>query len=200
MATEKPKQKRWLRIVIYIVILVGLSVGLFYLFQYLTTYFDISEERLQEFATTAYLVVFVITLLCNASILVPVAYPHLYIMIAAAGYWHPFVIALVGSVAGVLGEITGYYAGYLGKRIIRLENAPGYDRLAGWMDKYGPWGIFFISLQPILPVDIAGLLAGASKLALWKFLLPCWAGKLGKYLVACYLGAVILPHLPTLPF
>jgi membrane protein YqaA with SNARE-associated domain len=127
-------------------------------------------------------------------------YPHLTVMIAAAGYWNPFVIALVASVAGALGEISGYYAGYLGKRIIRPEHAPGYGRLAGWMEKYGPWGIFFISLQPVLPVDIAGLLAGASKLPLWKFLLPCWAGKLGKYLAACYLSAAVLPHLPTLPF
>ncbi len=197
MTTEKPKQKRWPRIVLYVAILAGISVGFVFLFPYLMRYFNISIERL---ATTAYLVVFGVTLLSNAAVLVPVTYPHLTIMIAAAAYWNPFMIALVASVAGALGEITGYYAGYLGKRIVRFENAPGYARLAGWMERYGPWGIFFISLQPILPVDIAGLLAGASKLPLWKFLLPCWAGKLGKYLVACYLGAVILRLLPPLPF
>ena len=194
---ERLKQKRWLRIVLYLVVLAGISVGFFILFPYLVRYFNISIERL---ASTAYLVVFGITLLCNAAILVPVVYPHLTIMIAAAGYWDPFIIALVASVAGALGEITAYYAGYLGKRIVQLENAPGYGRLVGWMERYGLWGIFFISLQPILPVDVAGLLAGASKIPLWKFLLPCWAGKLGKYLLACYLGGAVLSLLPPLPF
>jgi membrane protein YqaA with SNARE-associated domain len=197
MAIEGLKQKRWLRMVLYLVILAGLSVGFVLLFPYLRRYFNIPVEKL---ASTAYLVVFGITLLCNASVLVPVTYPHLAVMIAASGYWDPFMIALVASVGGALGEITGYYAGYLGKRIAQLENIPGYQRLVGWMNKHGPWGIFLVSLQFILPVDIAGLLAGASKLPLWKFLLPCWAGKLGKYLLACYLGAKVLGLLPPLPF
>lgn len=197
MAMEKPKQKRWPRIVLYVIGLIGIGVGFFILFPYLISRFNIPIEGL---ASTAYLVVFGVTLLSNAAVLIPVTYPHLTIMIAAANYWDPFMIALVASVAGALGEITAYYAGRLGKRIARVENVPGYDRLVGWMAKYGLWGIFVLSVQPILPVDIAGLLAGASKMPLWKFLLPCWAGKLGKYLLACYLGGAILRLLPPLPF
>jgi membrane protein YqaA with SNARE-associated domain len=134
-----------------------------------------------------------------AGIFVPV-YIHVSIMIAAAKYWDPVLVALAASVAGALGETTGYYAGYLGKRIARLENMPGYQRLVSWMNKHGPWGIFLISLQPILPFDVAGLLAGASKMPLWKFLLPCWAGRFPKYLLACYLGPAVLNilHFPSL--
>jgi membrane protein YqaA with SNARE-associated domain len=107
---------------------------------------------------------------------------------------------LVASVAGALGEITAYYAGYLGKRIVQLENVPGYERLVGWMERHGFWGILLVSFQPILPVDIAGILSGASKIPLWKFLVPCWAGKLGKYLLACYIGEAVLSRFPSLPF
>lgn len=180
---------------LYVAILVGLSFGFTYLIQYLMAYFNIPLDR---FAYTAYLLVFGVTLLSNAAILVPV-YIHVSIMMAAAQYWNPALIALAASVAGALGEMTGYYAGYLGKRIVHLENAPGYDRLVGWMKRYGPWGIFIISVQPILPVDVAGLLAGASKLQVWKFLLPCWAGKFAKYLVACYLGPALWSLLPLPP-
>jgi len=204
MATEKPKQRRWLSIVLYVVIIAAVSVGFFLLFRYLTARFHFSEEDLERFATTAYLIVFGVTLLSNAAVLVPVAYPHLGVIIAAATLWNPVIVAAVASVAGALGEITAYYAGYLGKRVVNLERAPGYNRLVGWMKKYGTWGIFFISLQPILPVDIAGLLAGTSRIPLWKFLLPCWAGKFGKYLVACllayYLGAEVLRRILPLPF
>jgi len=197
MTMEKLKQKRWPRIVLYVIGLIGIGVGFFILFPYLISRFNIPIEGL---ASTAYLVVFGVTLLSNAAVLIPVTYPHLTIMIAAANYWDPFMIALVASVAGALGEITGYYAGYLGKKIVHFENVPGYNRLVGWMQRHGFWGILVVSFQPILPVDIAGLLAGASKLPLWKFLLPCWAGKLGKYLLACYLGGAILRLLPPLPF
>jgi uncharacterized membrane protein YdjX (TVP38/TMEM64 family) len=106
---------------------------------------------------------------------------------------------LVASVAGTLGEITGYYAGYLGKRIIHLENAPGYEKLVGWMKRYGTRAIFLLSLQPILPFDIAGLISGASRVPLWKFLLACWGGKLPKYLLGCYIGPAFLNILPPLP-
>lgn len=201
---ERLKQKRWLRIVLYVVIVTGISVGIFLLFRYLGAYLNVSEEGLQKLATTAYLIVFGVTLLSNAAVLVPVAYPHLGVIIAAATLWNPVIVASVASVAGALGEITAYYAGYLGKRVAGLEKAPGYQRLVIWMQKYGLWGIFLISVQPILPVDIAGLLAGSSKLPLWKFLLPCWAGKFCKYLVACllayYLGAEVLRRILPLPF
>ncbi|MGQ9546879.1 MAG: VTT domain-containing protein [Dehalococcoidia bacterium] len=191
------KQKKWLVMALYIAGVAGLSVGFSYLLAYVMGHFNMSIEKL---ASAAYLLVFGITLASNAAVLAPVTYPHLAIMIAASKYWDTFFVALVASVAGALGEITGYYAGYLGKRIAHLENTPGYERLAGWMKKYGPWGIFIISLQPLLPVDIAGLLAGASRLPLWKFLLPCWAGKLGKYVLACYVGERVLHLLPPLPF
>jgi membrane protein YqaA with SNARE-associated domain len=196
MAVEKLKQKRWLTLALYVAILAGLSYGFMYLLGYLMALFNISIDR---FATTAYLVVFLVTLASNAGIFVPV-YIHVSIMMAAAKYWDPVLVALAASVGGTLGETTGYYAGYLGKRIAQLENIPGYQRLVGWMNKHGPWGILLISAQPILPFDVAGLLAGASKLPLWKFLLPCWAGRFPKYLVACYLGPAVfnILHLPSL--
>jgi membrane protein YqaA with SNARE-associated domain len=193
MVMEKLKQNRWLRMLLYIIILVGVSLGLVYLLGYLAAYLQI-----EGLGHLAYLVVFGVTLASNASILVPV-HIHVSVMMAAAVFWNPVLIALVASVAGTLGEVSGYYAGYFGKRIIHIENTPGYERLAGWMKRYGPWGVFLITLQPILPVDIAGLLAGVSKLPLQKFFLPSWAGKFLKYLVAVFLGEALLALFP-LPF
>lgn len=189
---ERSKRKVWLSTAVLLVALIGLSIGLVYLLGYLMAHFDISVE---ELATTAYLVVFGISLVCNASIIVPVAI-HISIMMAAASEWDPILMALVASIAGTLGEITGYYAGYLGKKVIVGESTPGYNRLVGWMNRYGPLAIFLVSLQPILPVDIAGLTAGASRIPLWKFLLPCWAGKFPKYIMFCYFGFGLLYLFP----
>jgi membrane protein YqaA with SNARE-associated domain len=193
---EQIKGNKWLLATIYAVIILGLSVGLYFLLPYLMAYFSLSVEGL---ATTAYLVVFVTSLISNASIIVPVPI-FVAIMIAAASKWNPILVALTASSAGALGEITGYYAGYLGKMIIVTEATPGYEKLVGWMKRHGPLAVFLLSLQPILPFDIAGLISGASRIPLWKFVLPCWAGKFPKYLVGCYLGAKVLGLLPPLPF
>lgn len=190
---KKLKWNRWFKVALYVVILIGLSVGLAYLVRYLMASFNVTVEG---FATTAYLVVFLTTLICNAGIMVPVAI-HISIMMAAASQWDPILVALVASIAGTLGEITGYYAGYLGKKIMFTESTPGYNRLVGWMKRYGPWAVFVISLQPVLPVDIAGLTAGVSRMPLWKFLLPCWAGRFPKYLLFCYFSFQIFRFLPS---
>ena len=196
MAMERLKQKRWLKMVLYLVVLAGISFGFYFLLQYLMTYFNIPVEG---FAPIAYLIVFGVTLACNAFIFVPVIF-HISTMMWAieSCNCNLVLVVLVASVAGALGEITGYYAGYWGKRIALAESTPGYDRFAGWMQRYGPWGIFLVSLQPL--ADIAGLLAGVSRLPLWKFLLPCWPAKFVKYFFICYFGGAILGLLPPLPF
>ena len=193
---EQIKRNKWLVATIYAVIILGLSVGLYFLVGYLQAHFKLSEAGL---ATTAYLAVFVTTLISNASIIVPVPV-FVAVMIAAALKWNPVIVALIASSAGTLGEITGYYAGYLGKKIIVTEATPGYEKLVGWMKRHGPLAIFLLSLQPILPFDIAGLISGASRMPLWKFILACWAGKFPKYLVGCYFGGAVLHLLPPLPF
>ena len=196
------RQNRWLLATIYTVIILGLSVGLYFLVRYLMARFDLSVGG---FATTTYLVVFVVTLVSNASIIIPVPV-FVGIMIAAAkamaeiSPWGPVLIALTASTAGTLGEMTGYYAGYLGKKIIITEATPGYEKLVGWMKRHGMLAVFLLSLQPILPFDVAGLVSGVSRIPLWKFVLPCWAGKFPKYLFGCYFGAKFLSLLPPLPF
>jgi len=200
------KRKGWLRTALYVLVLVAISVGLYLLLEFLVAHFNIPIQRL---GPVAYLAVFGITLAANAAIIIPV-YFHVSIMITVSKMmtevwpWGFVIVALVASIGGTLGELSGYYAGYLGKRIVNMENAPGYKRFVDWMRRYGPWGILFISLQPILPFDVAGILAGISRMSVWKFLLPCWGGKFPKYLLGCYLGGAFLEALwrllPPLPF
>jgi membrane protein YqaA with SNARE-associated domain len=190
MALERLKQKRWFKLAIYFVILIGFSFGLLYLFEYL----GLLKEGI---APTAYLAVFGLSVLNSALIGIPVPFA-LVTIIAVASEGNFILTVLIGSVGSTLGELVAYYAGYLGKRIVQIETAPGYEKLAGWMERYGPWGIFIISFQPILPVDIAGFLAGVAKLPVWKFLLPCLAGKFPKYLLLCYIGEPILELLQRL--
>ncbi|MCD6567883.1 MAG: VTT domain-containing protein [Dehalococcoidia bacterium] len=186
------KGKQWRRIVLYLLVLFVISTGLAYGLKLLMANLDVTGRGA---VTTAYVVVFVTSLIFNASIVVPVPV-HASVMMALASQWDPLPLALFASIGGTIGEITGYYAGYFGKKVMLADSMPGYDRFAGWMKKYGLWAIWAISFQPLLPVDIAGITAGISRLPLWKFLLPCWAGKFPKYLIFCSFGAVFSQFLP----
>jgi membrane protein YqaA with SNARE-associated domain len=117
-------------------------------------------------------------------------------MIAIATKWNPVMVALAASVGGMLGELSGYYAGYLGKKIAIDEHAIGYKRVAGWMHRYGLWAILFLAFQPVIPFDLGGLIAGGARMPLWKFLPALWAGKFLKYITVCYSGLGLIRFLP----
>jgi uncharacterized membrane protein YdjX (TVP38/TMEM64 family) len=189
---KKGEQVHWLRLAMSLVVLIGLSFGLMWLLQEVATLFHLP---LDKFAWLAYLNVFISTLVCNLTVIVPVPIAT-SIMIAAASRWNPVMVALAASIGGTLGELSGYYAGYLGKRIAVNEHVAGYNRVAGWMNRYGIWAILFLAFQPVIPFDIAGLVAGAARVPMYKFLPALWAGKFPKYIVLCYSGIGLIHFLP----
>lgn len=142
---------------------------------------------LNRFALLAYLGVFGIQLLSNLTIIAPVPIASA-IMVSMATQWNPFLVALFASLGGTLGELSGYAAGYFTEKTTINESTPGYNTIRSWMNRYGPWTITFIAFQPVLPFDIGGLIAGAAKMPLWKFLPALWLGRFPKYLILTYLG------------
>lgn len=172
--------------------LIVLSFGLMWLLQEAVTLLHLP---LDEFAGLAYLNVFFSTLVCNLTILVPVPVGT-PILVATATRWNPVMVALAASIGGTLGELSGYYAGYLGKRIAVNEQAMGHSVAREWLNRYGIWAILFLAFQPVIPFDIAGLVAGAAKMPVYKFLPALWAGKFPKYVILCYSGVELINLLP----
>ena len=186
------KQKRWLRLIPLLVFVTIFSVGLTYLLQELKPYLE--EVPADRFGFLPYLGVFGIQLLCNLTIVVPVPIATA-VMIAAASQWHPALIALAASLGGALGELSGYYAGYLGKKTI-LPPSVEYGRVTLWMRQHGIWAVFVLAFQPVIPFDIAGVIAGISKMPIRRFLPAVWAGKFPKYILFNYFGIGLLHLLP----
>jgi uncharacterized membrane protein YdjX (TVP38/TMEM64 family) len=60
------------------------------------------------------------------------------------------------------------------------------------MLKYGDLTIFLLALIPNPLFDIAGMVAGALKMPMWRFLLWVWLGKCIKMLAFALGGAGIL--------
>lgn len=192
LVASAKKQSRWVRLAILLMSLIAISFALAFILQNVFVRLQIGTTG---FGWVVYLSLFLIFLVTNLTILAPVPVATA-IMIAVATRWDPVLVALSASIGGTVGELSGYYAGYLGKKLVIADYASWYKRLAGWVNKYGFWAIWLLALQPVIPVDVAGLLAGAIKMPLWKFLPSLWAGKFPRYLLLCYAGAGIIQFLP----
>lgn len=92
-----------------------------------------------------------------------------------------------------MGELSGYMAGVGGQ--VWLTNLDWYRRLEGWIKKYNNWPIILLAFIPNPLFDMAGFIAGAAKMPLWKFLVLTWIGKIAKMLLFAYLGAGIFQNL-----
>lgn len=193
VTTKMSSQVRWARLAIAFVGLVAISFGLAYLLQRLLARFQLP---LHSFAWLAYLIVFATSLAANLTIIAPVPIGA-SIMVAAATHWNPVLIALSASIGGTLGELSGYYAGYLGKMAIS-EDVIGYERIEHWIQRYGVWAILLLALQPVLPFDVGGLIAGAAKMPVHKFLPALWAGRFPKYILLTYAGMGLIHFIPFL--
>jgi uncharacterized membrane protein YdjX (TVP38/TMEM64 family) len=166
--------------IIRIVVLVGLVV--------LTVYLLSIRDRIKELEGYGYPGIFLVSILANATIIVPL--PGVLITSAMGAVFNPFWVAVAAGSGAALGELSGYMAGFSGQMVI--ENARMYERMVGWMKKYGDIVIVLLAFIPNPAFDLAGMVAGALKMRVWKFLLFCWVGKILKMLLFAYAGSSIL--------
>ncbi len=138
---------------------------------------------------------FIITFLANATIVLPA--PGLLVVAAFAGSELPWIsVGLVAAVGATLGEMSGYLAGSSGRAIV--PDRALYNRLEGWMKRYGPLTITALAFIPSPLFDLAGVIAGALKMPWYVFLFWCFLGKLPKMLLVAYAGAYSIDWIKNL--
>jgi membrane protein DedA with SNARE-associated domain len=137
-----------------------------------------------------YVGIFAISFLAYATVLLPAPGAAFVFTLGAAFSNVPFNtvrVALAAGTGAALGEITGYLAGFGSQAAI--EKTRTYQRLSGWMHKHGAVTVFLLAALPNPLFDLAGMVAGAGKMPVWKFLFWCWAGETIKMLVIAASGA-----------
>jgi membrane protein DedA with SNARE-associated domain len=181
--SKSTQARRWLEIGGIVLAMLALTAAIIYFFRFIETYLATS---LEGFAWAGYLIVFVVTLLSSATILIPA--PSLAVVMAAATQWNPAIVSIVASIGDALGEFVGYAVGYWGTKIIVTRQVAAYDRAVDWMQRHGMWAIFFFALIPLMLFDLIGLAAGALRVKPWKFLLACWGGRIPRAFFLAYVG------------
>lgn len=166
----------WPRVLIFLGV-IGLSVLLY-----------LNRGRVQELEHFGYPGVFFFNLLANATLILPV--PGVLVTSFMGGVFNPFWVAVAAGAGASIGELSGYLAGFSGQRV--AARTPAYERMEGWMKKYGNWAVLVLSFVPNPFFDMAGMVAGALRMDLLRFWLWCLLGKILKMLLFAYSGAGIL--------
>jgi uncharacterized membrane protein YdjX (TVP38/TMEM64 family) len=153
----------------------------------LTIILIINRDKVSELEGLGYPGIFLASLLTNATLILPI--PGVLITSAMGAVFNPFWVALAASSGATIGEISGYLAGFSGQGIV--ENRVWYERIKNWMKRYGEITILALAFFPNPAFDIAGMVAGALKMPLYKFLFYCFVGKTLKMLAFAYGGYLI---------
>ena len=148
------------------------------------------RKQLQHLEEYGYPGIFLLSVLTNATVLIPL--PGVVLTSAMGAVFNPLYVALAAGTGAALGELSGYLAGFGGQ--VWLDNKVWYQRLEDWISRYKHWPIILLAFIPNPVFDMAGFIAGASKMPLWKFLLFTWIGKVAKMLLFAYLGAGIFKN------
>jgi uncharacterized membrane protein YdjX (TVP38/TMEM64 family) len=142
------------------------------------------------FTSFAYLGAFIVTLLANALIVIPIPYIPIVAHIGATAEL-PWLVVALGALGSVLGESVAFIAGRaeLGlvsehpiyRRVHRVAERP---LLAGAM-------IFAFAVPPNPIFDVAGLAAGAVGVPYRVFFLAVLAARLIRLAVIVWLGTML---------
>ena len=176
------KRKQRLIQIFALVIAVGVIIGIRLL--------PIDWEHLdwEQLKPYGYAGLFAVTLVSDATVLIP--FPGMVVVFLAGKLLNPILIGVASGLGSAIGETTGYLAGYGGSGVI--EDRKAYAKLESWMRRNGTLTLFVLSVIPNPLFDMAGLMAGALKYPLWKFLLVCWFGKAIKFSLVALAGTAAL--------
>lgn len=158
----------------------------------LTIFLISIRDRIQNLAVYGYPGIFLISILANATVIIPL--PGVILTSAMGAVFNPLWVAVAAGSGAALGELSGYLAGFSGQAII--QRVEWYEKMELWMRKYGDLTILILSFLPNPAFDMAGITAGALKLPAWRFLFWCWLGKMLKMLLFAYGGAGLFRLFP----
>ena len=191
------KRRSWLKRIllpaITITIVIAITIGL-------QLVYGRHPERLLELQNYVYLGAFLISLIGNATVILPGAVLVILtnigiVLCPVTGAFGPVLVGVAGGAGAAIGEMTGYMVGYSGRGVV--EKSRLYLRLVGWMERWGILTVFIFSVVPFF-FDLVGIIAGALRFPVWKFALFCWLGRSLMYvgvIVASALGYQnILPY------
>ena len=143
-----------------------------------------------------YVGAFIVSLVASATIVLPA--PGLAIIIAMSPSLNPVLLGVVAGVGSAFGELTGYAAGAGGSFLIPPARQAQFERVRHLTSRYGALILGILAALPFPLFDFAGIVAGALRMRVGRFLLAVGIGKSIKYIILIMLSATSLHWLQRL--
>jgi membrane protein YqaA with SNARE-associated domain len=137
-----------------------------------------------------YLGVFVVTLLANASVFIPVPYPGIVAKLAT--HLNVGGVAVLGAAGSSIGEATAFLVGRAGKGVVEETRFFHWLRHQLRTPLRAFVVLFVLSAPPNPFFDIAGLTAGSLGVPFPIFLLATFSGRIVRMLILASLGQTYL--------
>jgi membrane protein YqaA with SNARE-associated domain len=172
-----PQKRSWMRPVLVVAIAIVLNI---------IAYLMIPPDLAYRLGSLGYIGVFLITLISNATIVVPIPY---FGLVAALSPGLSMVgVGIAGALGSVIGESVGFFVGRSGRGVVEQT------RFYRWVQRQleHPWRafvvLFALSAPPNPAFDVAGLTAGAMGLPYWIFLSAVFLARLVRFGIVAFVG------------
>ena len=136
--------------------------------------------------TWGYLGIFFVSLIGNASIILPV--PSYLIVLVFGGILNPWLVGIAAGLGATFGELTGYALGRGGKHVIEKKHQKLLNKTKKWSEKHGLFPLLVLFAATPLPDDIVGILGGVVSYNIKKFFAATLIGKLIAYTALAWAG------------
>ncbi len=144
----------------------------------------LSRNQIESFAIYGYPASFLVNLLSNATVFVPVP-TGLAVVLVTAAKLNPFGVGIAAGLGSAMGETTGYLAGISGQGI--FDRRPIYKRVQELMERSGTLIVFITAFVPNPAFDAVGIMAGAMGMPAWRFFIACFFGKTLRFVLIALL-------------
>lgn len=135
-------------------------------------------EWMEQFVIQfGYLGVFFISFIGTMSIIVPIPYTLVILLLSMRGAMNPLLLTIAGGIGSGIGEFSGYALGYYGRTMISKKRQRKMNYMVKVLNRYGSIVIFLFALTP-LPDDLLFVPLGILRYSFIKAFIPCFLGKL----------------------
>ena len=167
------------------------------------TYAALATDSAQRWVASveqyAYPGAFVVALLTNLTLAVPVPYNPVVLQLMTV-VEAPLLVAVLAAAGSALGESTGWWVGSQGRAVLPVQGRAGsaVRRLQRLAEHRWPsfWGLIAFSAVPNPVFDVAGLVAGAARVPYLLFLPATFLGRLSRFVVFALVGETLLELWP----
>ncbi|MEM4576595.1 MAG: VTT domain-containing protein [Candidatus Nezhaarchaeales archaeon] len=141
-------------------------------------------------AKYSYLGVFIVSILSNMVLFLPMPYLAAILLLAATTNMNPLLLAVASGLGSGVGKLFAYFIGFFGRTFLKGRRRENLDSLAKIVGRGGMIAALVVSAIP-LPDDIVLVPLGTIKYSLMKFWVATTLGKTLLALLTCYFGKTL---------